>query len=392
MLSQTVKNISPSLTMKISALAKQMKANEQDVVNMSIGEPDFFTPEKAKLAAIDAINKNLTKYDAASGLSTLKKIIVQKLKKENKFDAKPENIVISAGAKQSLTNTFLSVLDKDDEVIIPAPYWVSYPELVKISGGKPIFVNTKKENSFLITLDELKTAITPKTKAFILNSPSNPTGSVYKKKQLEEICGFLTEKNILIVADEIYERFIYEDSFTSVLSLSKKITDNTILINGFSKTYSMTGWRVGYSVSPAELASAMSSLQSHMTSHPCTISQYAAVAAMSECEIDVTKMCAAYKQRRDYIVEFFETWKKLDIIKPNGAFYVFVDISPMTKNIHAENKSEELCHILLSKYKLACVPGAGFGNDEFIRLSYACSMENIKKGLSALKACAEDLL
>lgn len=390
MISNRAKNISPALTLEISSKAKALKAEGRDIINLSIGEPDFNTPDGAKNGGINAINNNLTKYDTASGNMGLKEAIVRKFKRENNVEIQTSNVVVSNGAKQAITNVCLAVLNEGDEVLIPAPCWVSYTEIVKIAGSTPIIVRTKKENSFLVTKDELEKNISPKTRAAIITNPSNPTGAMFSREELEEICEFLTEKGILIIADEIYERFSYDEEFVSVFNLGEKIKNNAIIINGFSKTYSMTGWRVGYSVADSETTKAIGAIQSHITSHPSTISQHAAIAAIEETEEDVKIMAKAYKARKDMIADFFKSWGKLDIIPPKGAFYVFVDITPMAKDIEEGKKSMAVANLLLDNYNLAVIPGIAFEEDNFIRLSYAASDEEIKRGLDALKKAYED--
>lgn len=391
MISEKAKNISPSITLEIGGKVKSMIANGEKITNLTLGEPDFFTPSEAKLAGIEAISNNITKYDLAGGNLELKKAICEKLKEDNSIVYEPSQIVVSSGAKHAITNAIFATVNPNDEVIIPTPCWVSYPEIVKLAGAIPIFVPTKKENSFKLRIEDLDTYISEKTKMVILTNPSNPTGAVFSKQELILLCEYFSKKNIIILSDEIYERITFDFEFTSVASLSDEIYKNTIIINGFSKSASMTGWRLGYSASNLEIAKAISSIQSHMTAHPSTITQYAGIRALRNCKQDVQIMKSTYEKRRNYIVEFFKNWNKLDIIKPQGAFYVFIDISSLKNKFRENSLSLDFCNDILEKEKLALVPGAGFYEDNFVRLSYASSMENIKEGLEKIKHYVENL-
>lgn len=392
MLSNRASNISPSITLGISAKVKELKSKGEAIINLSIGEPDFLTPDKVKAEGIRAIEDNVTKYDAASGNQALKEAVSQKLKEENGLDYEADQIVISNGAKHAITNALLATINPGDEVLIPIPYWVSYPEMVSLVGGLPILVQTKKENGFKVTMEDLEPHLNEKTKMIILCNPSNPTGNVFSKEELEVLCKDLVEKNILILADEIYEKVIYDEPFTSIASLSDEIYDKTILINGLSKSASMTGWRMGYSATNKTLAKAMGSIQSHLTTHPSTITQAASIVALKDCQMDITHMIETYKERRDYIENFFKDWGRLDIIPPKGAFYVFIDIGPLAEKIKEDSLSLKVCDDMIEEHKTAFVPGIGFGQDDFIRLSYAASMEDIKEGLERFKTYVEDVL
>lgn len=392
MLSNRASNISPSITLGISAKVKELKSKGEAIINLSIGEPDFLTPDKVKAEGIRAIEDNVTKYDAASGNQALKEAVSQKLKEENGLDYEADQIVISNGAKHAITNALLATINPGDEVLIPIPYWVSYPEMVSLVGGLPILVQTKKENGFKVTMEDLEPHLNEKTKMIILCNPSNPTGNVFSKEELEVLCKDLVEKNILILADEIYEKVIYDEPFTSIASLSEEIYDKTILINGLSKSASMTGWRMGYSATNKTLAKAMGSIQSHLTTHPSTITQAASIVALKDCQMDITHMIETYKERRDYIENFFKDWGRLDIIPPKGAFYVFIDIGPLAEKIKEDSLSLKVCDDMIELHKTAFVPGIGFGQDDFIRLSYAASMEDIKEGLERFKTYVEDVL
>lgn len=392
MLSKRASNISPSITLGISAKVKELKSKGQPIINLSIGEPDFFTPDKVKEEGKLAITNNLTKYDAASGNLSLREAIAEKLKKENFLSYQPEQIVVSSGAKHAITNALLATIDPGDEVLIPIPYWVSYPQMVSLVGGVPILVATKKEAGFKVSLDDIRPYLSEKTKMIILTNPSNPTGNVFSKEELEVLCGELAKKDILILADEIYERVVYDEPFTSIPSLSQEIYDKTILINGLSKSASMTGWRLGYSACNKTLAKAMGSIQSHLTSHPSTISQAASIVALRDCTEEVEHMVKTYKERRDYIQNFFKEWGVLEIIPPKGAFYVFIDISPLAAKLKEESLSLRVCDDMIEEHKVAFIPGIGFGEDDFIRLSYAAALEEIKEGLERFKSYVEQIL
>lgn len=392
MLSKRASTITPSITLGISSKVKELKAKGETIINLSIGEPDFLTPDKVKEAGKKAIDDNITKYDAASGNLELKKAICEKLEKENGLHYDTDQVVISSGAKHSITNALLATINPGDEVLIPIPYWVSYPEMVRLVGGEPILVQTKKENGFKVTLEDIEPHLSDKTRMIILTNPSNPTGNVFNKEELQKLVGALVEKNILILADEIYERVVYDEPFTSIPTLSEDIYNHTILINGLSKSASMTGWRLGYSASNKELAKAMGSIQSHLTSHPSTITQAASITALRQCDEEIKHMVATYKERRDLILDFFEDWGRLDIIPPVGAFYVFVDIGPLAEKIKEESLSLKVCDDMIEEHKVAFVPGIGFGQDDFLRLSYAASLEDIKEGLKRFKTYVENLL
>lgn len=393
MLAKRTSIISPSVTIGISTKVKELTRQGIDVTSLSIGEPDFFTPEGAKNAGIEAIKANKTKYDAASGLLELKQAIVAKLERDNNVSYSVDEIVVSSGAKHSISNTLLAVLNPGDEVIIPKPYWTSYPEMVKLINGTPVFVNTKVENSFKLQPEELRALISNKTKALFITNPSNPTGAVYSKEELEPLVQICIEKQIYIIADEIYEKIIFNDNFTSIASLSEQAKKITITVNGLSKAASMTGWRLGYTASSKTLAKAMSSIQGHLVSHPSTITQWAAVAAINECEADTQHMVKVYQERRDEVIKMFDAIDELSIIKPEGAFYTFINISKLRPYFEDVNSlSLEVSNILLDKYRLAVVPGIAFGLDDFIRITYAADMETIKTGVDKIKNFISDLI
>lgn len=388
MLSKKALQIEPSITLSITATAKKMKLEGIDVVGFGAGEPDFNTPENIQQAAINAIKKGFTKYTAASGIIELKEAIIKKLENENNIKYNPSQIIISTGAKQCLSNVFQAILNPGDQVLIPIPYWVSYPELVKLADGIPVFVKTSDSNNFKYTIDELEKNVTEKTKAILINSPNNPTGSVYSKEELISLAEFAKRHDIFIISDEIYEKLIYGDEeHISIASLSEDAYNRTVVINGVSKTYSMTGWRIGYAAGPEEIIKLMSNIQSHTTSNANSIAQYASVEALNGDKNDAEKMIKEFAKRRNYMVERLEEIKGLSCIKPQGAFYVMVNLNGAIGK-KADNTVIEdsivFSKLLLEKEKVAVVPGAAFGMNNYMRLSYATSMENIKKGLDRI--------
>lgn len=333
-LSNKVMDITPSSTLAITAKAKQMKAEGIDVVGFGAGEPDFDTPDHIKKAAIEAIEDGFTKYTPAAGTLELKKAICDKFKTENGLEYKLNQIVISNGAKHSLTNTFMAILNPGDEVIIPAPFWLSYPQMVKLSDGVPVIAYTKKENNFKITIEELDEVITGRTKALIINSPSNPTGVVYSEEELRAIADFAVKHDLYVVSDEIYEKLIYDGTkHISIASFNEEIYKRTIVINGVSKSYSMTGWRIGYLAAPEDVAKAISNMQSHATSNPNSIAQKATLAALTGSQACVEEMRKEFEIRRNYMVERLSQISFFSIIEPKGAFYVVIDLSNIRKTI-----------------------------------------------------------
>lgn len=381
-------NISPSITLAIDTKAKQMKKEGIDVISFGVGEPDFQTPNNIKKAAIEVIEKGLTKYTPVSGLLELKQVICKKLQRENNLQYVPENIIISNGAKHSLWNAFQAICNPGDEVIVPIPYWVSYPEMVKMADAIPVYIECTESNQFKLRKEDLLSAITKKTKAIIINSPSNPTGAVYNKEELEEIAEIAVKNDIIIISDEIYEKLIYDgEKHVSIASLNQEIKNRTILINGMSKGYAMTGWRIGYTASSVEIARIMGNIQSHVTSNPNTIAQHASIEGLSGEQKSVEKMLKAFDERRKYIVNRINGIKDLSCISPKGAFYVMMNISKwIDKEIKGNriSNSIDFANVLLENTNIATVPGAAFGSEHFIRLSYATSLENIKKGLDRM--------
>jgi aspartate aminotransferase len=388
-LSSKAMSISPSSTLAISARANKMRSEGIDVIGFGAGEPDFDTPLNIKEAAIKAINDGFTKYTPASGALELKEAICRKLKKENRLEYSPKNIVVSNGAKHSLVNIFQAICNPGDEVVIPAPYWVSYPEMVKLADAVPVILNTTEKSGFQFSIEELQSVITDKTKAIVINSPNNPTGMIYSEMLLRAVADLAIKKGIYIVSDEIYEKLIYDDfHHISIASFNERIKDLTIIVNGLSKTYSMTGWRIGYTASNERIAKIMSNVQSHATSNPNSIAQKAAVAALDGPQESINVMVEQFIKRRDYMVERINSIKGLSCLKPNGAFYVMMNISQLIgKKLDGIliNGSDDFANILLDKAKVALVPGSGFGADTHVRLSYATSMENIIIGLDRIE-------
>lgn len=388
--------ISPSPTLAIDSKFKEMKKEGIDVVGFGAGEPDFDTPKHIKEAAINAINEGFTKYTPASGTIELKKAIVKKLKDENSLDYEISEIVVSNGAKHSLVNAFMAILNPGDEVIIPSPFWVSYPEMVKIADGTPVFLETTEENNFKFKVSDLEKVVNGKTKALVLNNPSNPTGMLYTKDELKEIASFCVKKNIYVISDEIYEALVYDDkeSFVSIASFGEEIKDLTIIVNGVSKTYAMTGWRIGYTASNAKIAKAMSNIQSHATSNPNSIAQVAATAALNGPKDEIEIMKKAFFERRNHLVDLINKVDGVSSIKPDGAFYVMMNISGLFGKKYQDTviwDADTLCELLLSEVKLALVPGTGFGAPNYVRWSYATSMDNINEGIRRLKLFIEKL-
>ncbi len=382
MLSDRIQLLSESMTLAITALAKQMKADGRDVISFSAGEPDFDTPQIIKNAAIVALMDGFTKYTAVAGSPELIKAIKVKLRRENNLVYDAGDIIASVGAKQSLFNLTQALINEGDEVIIPAPYWVTYPEIVKYAGGKIVEIATDDSTSFKITPQQLSDAITNKTKLLFLNSPSNPTGSVYTKKELEGLAEVLKGTKVLVASDEMYEKLIYDDlKFTSTASISEDMYNRTITINGLSKSVAMTGWRFGYLACPIrELTASMKKLQSQSTSNINSITQKAAIPALlGEADVDIEKMRVEFEKRRNLAVKLFGEIKGLSVINPSGAFYLFVNIKNFTDN------SLDFCKRLLEEKGVATVPGIGFGSEGYFRFSFATDEKSIKEGIERIK-------
>lgn len=386
MLSNRLNIISPSCTIGISSKVKNMRESGMDVISLSIGEPDFNVPEKAIEYGIKSLNENCTKYDLVPGVTILREEICKKLLEENNCYYSIDEIVLSSGAKNAITNALLVVTDPGDEVLIPKPYWVSYFEMTKLVNAVPVPIETSKTNDFKLTADLLKKYITDKTKMLLLNNPSNPTGSVYTKEELLEIVNICLEKNIYILSDEIYERICYNNEFVSIASLGEEVKNITITVNGFAKSAAMTGLRLGYTASNKKIAKGISAIQGHLISHPSLTSQYIGYGALKYCKDDIDNMVKIYKSRRDLITSKLNTIKYIDYIYPNGAFYIFIDLSQVAEKYkYNKSFSVEFCDEFLSKYNVAIVPGQAFGIDEYVRISYACSEKEFLEGLNRLE-------
>ncbi len=394
-LSRKYKSISPSTTLMIDSKYKAMKAAGEDVVGFGAGEPDFDTPDHIKEAAIKAINAGVTKYTPASGTLELKKAICEKFRKENGLTYEPSNIVVSNGAKHSLLNAIGALVNPGDEVIFSAPYWVSYKEMVLIQDGVPVIIQTTEENGFKFTAKELEEAITDKTKAIILNTPSNPTGMVYSEKELREIAEVIKKHDLYVISDEIYEKLVYDfETPISIAAIDEDMKNRTIIVNGVSKTFAMTGWRIGYTAANAEITKIMANVQSHYTSNPNSIAQAATVAALTGPMDSVETMKKAFKERRDHMVERMNKIDGVSALMPEGAFYVMMNLSRLKgKSIDGKviETSDDFANLFLEKKMVAVVPCSGFGNDDFVRWSYATSMENIDKGLDRLTEFVNEL-
>lgn len=386
--SKKAEQILPSITLEITSKAKQMKKDGEGIIILGAGEPDFNTPKNIRNVAIEAINRGLTKYTPSSGIDELKSAIAKKFKRDNNLVYSNSQIIISTGAKQCIWNVFEVILNLGDEVIVPKPYWVSYPELIKLSGGIPVFASGDEENNFKYTKTVLESVVSLRTKAILINNPNNPTGAVYTKDELIMIAEFAKKHNLTIISDEIYEKFNYEsDQYTSIASISNDSYDRTIIIQGVSKTYAMTGWRIGYAAGNEKVIKLMSSIQSHTTSNPNSIAQYAAVEALNGDQISVKEMVDEFKKRRDYIVEKINGNDMLNCKKPDGAFYIMINISKMigkTVDSHIIKNSIDFSNIILDKEKLAIIPGDGFGINNYVRISYATSMDNIEEGIKRI--------
>ncbi len=377
MLTNRINTLSESITIAITTLAQELKAQGKDVLSFSAGEPDFGTPQVIKDAAIKAINEDFTKYTAVDGIAALKEAIIAKLKRDNNLEYAPNQVIVNNGAKHSLFNLFSATIDEGDEVIIPAPYWVTYPELVKYCGGSVVEIHTDDSSSFKITPTQLKDALTPKTKMLILTTPSNPTGSVYTKEELIELGKVLEGTDVLVASDEMYEKLIYDGEFTSSASVSKDMFERTITINGLSKSVAMTGWRFGYMASAkTELIKATKKLQSQSTSNINSITQMAAIAGLDgSADADIKMMRQEFKKRRDEAVELFNAIDGLSVLKPDGAFYLFVNIKEVS------NDSLTFAQELLAQKEVAVVPGVGFGSEGYFRFSFATDIESIREGI-----------
>ncbi|MFA6980226.1 MAG: pyridoxal phosphate-dependent aminotransferase [Ignavibacteriaceae bacterium] len=387
-LSELLLNVEESRTMALSALIKKLKEEGNDVLSFSAGEPDFDTPEFIKKAAVKAIHGNFTRYTANEGDPTLLKAIVDKFTKDNDLHFEQKNILVSNGAKQSIYNVLMAVCNPGDEVIYQSPYWVSYPEMVKLTGAKSVLIETHAEQNFKITPEQLSKAITPKTKVFLFNTPSNPTGAVYSKDEILALAEVLKKKDIYIVSDEIYEKIVFDDEKHFAIGSIEELRDKTITINGVSKAYAMTGWRIGYAAGNEEVIRLARNLQSHSTSNACSISQAATVAALTQHSEEIEKMVKSFQKRRDFIVEELNRIEGIHCPLPKGAFYIFFDVSKFygrTTDHTAIVDSSSFCDYMLKEELIGLVPGIAFGNDNCVRMSYACSYEEIFGGITRIK-------
>ena len=385
-ISQRAASLSPSLTLAVDSKAKQLKAEGQDVVGFGAGEPDFDTPQHIKDAAAKALAEGFTKYTPSSGIPELRQAIADKFKRDNGLTYKPSQIIVSCGGKHSCYNVILATCAEGDEVIIPSPYWLSYPEMVKLAGAKPVILTTTDKTEFKVTVEQLRNAITPRTRLFILNSPSNPTGSLYTREEIKALGDVCVEKGVLIMSDEIYEKLVYDGAeHVSVASFSQKHYEHTIVVHGFAKAYSMTGWRLGYLAAPEPIAKAIDAIQSHSTSNPCSFAQKGAVAALTGPQDHLKSWLAEYAKRRSYAHQRLSSIPGITCVNAKGAFYLFPNISRLGL------KSSDFCAQLLEQEKVAAVPGIAFGADDYLRISYATSMANIEKGLDRIERFAKGL-
>jgi len=382
-LAKRVSDIGESVTLEITSKAKKMAKEGIDVVSFAAGEPDFDTPDFIKQAAIKAISEGFTKYTPSSGMLELREAIARKFKRDNNLNYSPAEIVVSNGAKHSLYNIFQAICEKGDEVIIPAPYWLSYPAMVNLAEAKSVFAPTSAENNFKLTKKDLASKITSKTRCLVLNSPSNPTGSLYEEPELKMVAELAIKHKFYVISDEIYEKLVYDNKeYVSIASLGKDIHDLTITVNGVSKSYSMTGWRIGYAAGPMEIMKAIANVQSHATSNPCSISQRATLAGLEGDQQFILEMRTEFQKRRDLMVSRLNKMKNISCIKPEGAFYVFCDISKFKQG------SAKIANRLLEEARVAVIPGEPFGADSFIRFSFATSVGAINKGLDRIEEWA----
>src|SRR3954470_24969658 len=385
-ISQRAATLASSLTLVIDSKAKQLKAEGHDVVGFGAGEPDFDTPQHIKDAATKALNEGFTKYTASSGIPELRQAIADKFKRENGLSYKPSQIIVSCGGKHSCYNVILATCEEGDEVIIPAPYWLSYPEMVKLAGATPVIINTSDKTEFKVTPEQLRAAITPRTRLFVLNSPSNPTGSVYTPAEIKALGDICVERGVLIMSDEIYEHLLYDGAkHQSVTSFSQAHYDHTVVVHGFAKAWSMTGWRLGFFAAPEPIAKAIDAIQSHSTSNPTSFAQKGAVAALTGSQEHLKTWLAEFDKRRSYAHQKLNSIPGITCVNAKGAFYLFPNISKLGLT------STEFCAKLLDQEKVAAVPGIAFGADQYLRISYATSMPNIEKGLDRLQKFAGTL-
>lgn len=393
-LSARARAIAPSPTLSLDAKVKALQSQGVDIVNLTVGEPDFDTPEAASKAGIAAIEAHFTKYTPVAGIPQLRQSIAEKLQTENGLTYAPDEIIVSSGAKQSLYNIFVTILNPGDEVLLPVPYWVSYPEQIRLCDGVPVFLHTDESTGFKITPDHLRAAITPKTKAVLLNSPSNPTGSVYTEDEIRSLAAVLEDTSLYVISDEIYEQLTYDIEHVSIASCSPAMRERTFVVNGFSKTHAMTGWRVGYVAAPKHLVTAMTSFQSHTTSNPSSISQRAAIGALGTFRPEIT--LTEYRARRDFVLSALAEIPGVRCARPEGAFYVFPNFGAWVGKTYTHEDGHKtridsvdvLCELFVTDALIAVVPGSGFGAPDNLRISYATSMVQLQKAMTRLRAFA----
>ncbi len=385
-LSDRVQAIKPSPTLAVSALATQLRSQGRDIIGLGTGEPDFDTPEHIKQAAIEAIHNGQTKYTAVDGTIELKQAIINKFERDNNFQYQPQQILVSSGGKQSFYNLCQALLNKGDEVIIPAPYWVSYPDMVILAEAKPVIIETTIEQQFKISADSLKQAITDKTRMLVINSPSNPSGVAYSKKELESIAEVLLDHpDILVVTDDMYEHIIWNDEgFSNILNACSDLYGRCMVLNGVSKAYAMTGWRIGYAAGPEDIIKAMKKIQSQSTSNPCSISQAAAIAALDGDQSCIHTMLSAFKERHDFVVNSVNTTPNMSCTPSDGTFYSFVNIQPFIDSRSDLSSDVEVANLLLDQVGVALVPGSAFGSPGHMRLSFATSMQNLQSAMERI--------
>lgn len=390
-LSDRVQRVKPSPTLTISALAAALKADGKDVIGLGVGEPDFDTPQHIKEAAITAINSGQTGYTAVDGTAQLKTAIINKFKRDNQIEYKPEEILVSSGGKQSFYNLTQAVLNDDDEVIIPAPYWVSYPDMVLLAGGKPVIVSAGQEQNFKLTADQLENAITDKTRLFVINSPSNPTGVAYEAEELKALADVLIKyPDILVATDDMYEHILWPGKqFVNILNVCPELKDRCLVLNGVSKAYAMTGWRIGYAGGPESIIKAMKKVQSQSTSNPCSVSQAAAAEALDGDQNCIKIMLTAFKHRHDEVVSWLNEIEGIECLPADGTFYAFPNVQKVIDKMENINSDVELCSYILDKVGVALVPGSAFGLDGHLRLSFATDLDTLEEAIRRIKQCVE---
>lgn len=395
MIAERVKDIGASPTMMVAAEAKKLKSEGVDVIDLSMGEPDFDTPNNIKDAGKRAIDENHTRYTLNPGTNELRIAIAAKLKRDNHLDYKINEIIVSSGAKQSVYNSILATINPGDEVIVPNPYWVSYPAMISLAQGKMVVIDTDESTGFKVTAEQLKNVISPKTRMFILCNPSNPTGSAYTRSELEALAEIILDNNLYVLSDEIYEKMVYDDfEFVSFPAIDPALKDKTLLVNGISKAYAMTGWRIGYTAANEKVISAMNKIQSHSTSHPSSVSQVAAIEAVAGPQYVIHEMLESFRSRREFFYDALTSIEGITCYKPEGAFYLFPNIShyfnKKTDVLKVENSFDLAMHLLYEAH-IAVVPGSAFGKEGYLRMSYATSMDHLKESIFRMKK-ALDLL